>query len=66
MRRRIDIPAVVPAAGLGTRMRKLCGERPKELLPVGGLAAIEHSLVEALDAGLSRVAVVVRPDKQLI
>jgi NDP-sugar pyrophosphorylase family protein len=47
-------------------MRKLCGERPKELLPVGGLAAIEHSMVEALDAGLSRVAVVVRPDKPLI
>ena len=66
MRRRVDIPAVVPAAGLGTRMRKLCGERPKELLPVRGLAAIEHSMVEALDAGLSRVAVVVRPDKPLI
>ncbi|MFQ5893730.1 MAG: NTP transferase domain-containing protein, partial [Nitrospinota bacterium] len=63
---RVDTPAVVPAAGLGSRMRTLCGERPKELLPVGGRAAIEHSLLEALEAGLRRVAVVVRPDKPLI
>jgi UTP-glucose-1-phosphate uridylyltransferase len=62
----VDIPAVVPAAGLGTRMRTLCGDRPKELLPVGGLAAIEYSLLEAREAGLRRVAVVVRSDKPLI
>lgn len=62
----VEIPAVVPAAGLGTRMRTLCGDRPKELLPVGGLAAIEYSLLEAREAGIRRVAVVVRPDKPLI
>ena len=61
-----DIPAVVPAAGHGTRMRPLCGERPKELLPVAGRAAIEHALLEALGAGMKRVAVVVRPGKPLI
>lgn len=61
-----DIPAVVPAAGLGERMRALCGDRPKELIPVAGWASIEHSLAEALQAGVRRMAVVVRPDKPLL
>jgi UTP-glucose-1-phosphate uridylyltransferase len=47
-------------------MRALCGERPKELIPLAGKAAIEHCLTEALDAGIRRAAVVVRPDKPLI
>lgn len=33
---------------------------------MGGLAAIEYSLLEALDAGLRRVAVVIRSDKPLV
>lgn len=61
-----EVPAVLPAAGYGTRMRALCGQMPKELLPVAGLAAIEHALGEALEAGIRRAAVVVRPDKPLI
>ena len=61
-----DIPAVVPAAGLGERMRALCGDRPKELIPLADLASIEYSLAEALQAGVRRLAVVVRPDKPLL
>jgi UTP--glucose-1-phosphate uridylyltransferase len=60
------VPAVIPAAGHGLRMKALSGERPKELLPVAGRAAITCAFAEALEAGIRRVAVVVRPDKPLI
>lgn len=55
--------AVIPAAGHGTRMRAIAGDRPKELLPVGGRPALLHTLEEALAAGLDEIAIVVSPAK---
>ncbi|MFW5696995.1 MAG: sugar phosphate nucleotidyltransferase [Fimbriimonadaceae bacterium] len=57
--------AVLPAAGLGTRMRSLTGGSAKELLSVGGKPVIEHVLEEARQAGASEIVVIsslLKPD----
>jgi UTP--glucose-1-phosphate uridylyltransferase len=50
--------AVIPAAGLGTRMLPETKAVPKELLPVGGKPAIQWALDEAREAGIDRFVVV--------
>jgi UTP-glucose-1-phosphate uridylyltransferase len=53
--------AVVPAAGLGTRMKALLGDRPKALLDVAGRSLLAHAIAEAREAGLERIVVVASP-----
>ena len=53
--------AVIPAAGLGTRMRALFGDRPKALLDVGGRSLLAHAIAEAREVGLERIVVVASP-----
>jgi len=50
---------VVLAAGEGTRMRPLTDRRPKPTLPVADRTLVEHVVDGAVDAGASRVVVVV-------
>ena len=50
---------VIPAAGLGTRMRPLTRVIPKELLPVGTRPMVQWCLTEALEGGFEEIAVVV-------
>lgn len=47
--------AIVPAAGLGTRMQS---ERPKQYLPLFGRTILEHSLDAVLNSGLFEAVVV--------
>ncbi len=56
--------AVIPAAGLGARMRAVDPLRPKELLPVAGRPLLLHALEEAALAGCTAAAVVIRPGKE--
>jgi UTP--glucose-1-phosphate uridylyltransferase len=56
--------AVIPAAGLGTRMRFVAPGTPKELLPVRGRPAILHALEECQLAGASMAAVILRRGKR--
>jgi UTP--glucose-1-phosphate uridylyltransferase len=58
--------AVIPAAGLGTRMIPLTNGAAKELLPVGGKPLIAHIVEEALASGLDQICVVVREGKESI
>lgn len=58
--------AVVPVAGLGTRLRPLTRALPKELLPVARMPVIEHVVRELADAGFERVVLVTRKGKQAI
>ena len=55
--------AVIPAAGLGTRMASVTSGAPKELLPVGGKPVLQWAVEEALLAGATRVRVVGSPVK---
>jgi MurNAc alpha-1-phosphate uridylyltransferase len=48
---------MVPAAGLGTRMRPLTNDRPKALVEVGGRALIDHMLDRLAAAGVERAVV---------
>jgi len=58
--------AVVPAAGLGTRMRPTTLVLPKELLPVGPFPLIELALREIEDAGIAEAIVVASRAKPLL
>ena len=58
--------AVIPAAGLGTRLLPATAAIPKELLPVGLKPMIQHCLEEALRSGLNEIAIIVSPQKSPI
>lgn len=58
--------AVVPAAGLGTRMRPLTLACPKELLPLGDRPVLHHVADEVIAAGLQEVCFVISPAKDAI
>jgi UTP--glucose-1-phosphate uridylyltransferase len=61
-----DLPAVVTAAGDGTRFRPFSAVVPKEMLPLGPVPAVEHVITECLAGGASHVIVVTRPGDQII
>ena len=44
--------AIIPLAGLGTRLLPLSSITPKELLPINGKSNLEHILDECIDAGI--------------
>jgi UTP--glucose-1-phosphate uridylyltransferase len=50
---------VLPAAGLGTRLRPLTSALPKEMLPVGRRLVIQHVLEESDAAGLDQLLAVI-------
>lgn len=52
--------AVLPIAGLGTRLWPLTQSRPKELLPLDGRPIIDFVVTEALSAGITRFILVSR------
>lgn len=49
--------AMVLAAGLGTRMRPLTGDRPKALVELDGRPLIDHVLDRLAEAGVARAVV---------
>jgi len=53
------VKAVVLAAGKGTRMRGLCDERPKPLMPLANRPALVLTIERLRDAGVDDVLVVV-------
>ena len=55
--------AVVPAAGLGTRLRPLTSICPKELLPLGRKPALEIIVEELHSVGVNCIIFVVSPQK---
>jgi len=58
--------AVLPAAGLGTRLRPLTQAFPKELLPVGRKPVLAHIATELLGAGITEALFIVSERKPQI
>jgi len=58
--------AVIPAAGLGTRLRPLTWAIPKELLPAGSVPLIQLAVEEAVASGIREVCIVIRREKEAI
>lgn len=58
--------AVIPAAGVGTRMLPVTKVVPKELIPVGTKPALQWVIEEAVDAGLQDLVIVVNERKRLL
>lgn len=54
---------LIPAAGSGTRLGPFTNAIPKELLPVGEKAVIEHVVCAMTLAGIEHIVIVVSPNK---
>ena len=58
--------AVIPAAGFGTRFLPLTKAQPKEMLPVVNKPTIQWVIEEAVDAGITDIAIITGKHKQAI
>ena len=58
--------AVIPAAGFGTRFLPLTKAQPKEMLPVVNKPTIQWVVEEAVDAGITDIAIITGKYKQAI
>lgn len=55
--------AVIPAAGLGTRMLPISHAVPKEMLPIVDLPAVYYLVEEAVNSGIEDVLLITNRDK---
>ena len=58
--------AIIPLAGLGTRLLPLTSVFAKELLPINGKPGIEYILDECIDAGIKEVIFIISKKKMMI
>ena len=57
--------AIIPLAGLGTRLLPLTTVFAKELLPINGKPGIEYILDECIEAGIKEVIFIISKKKNL-
>src|SRR6266536_608492 len=58
--------AVIPAAGLGTRLLPFTKRAPKEMLPIAGKPLIQIAVEEAAASGIETVVLVINESKQIL
>ncbi len=58
--------AVIPAAGLGTRMLPVTKSIPKEMLPICDIPAIHYIVKEAVDSGITDILIITNRTKGAI
>ena len=58
--------AIIPLAGLGTRLLPLSSVLAKELLPINGKPGIEYILDECTDAGIEEIIFIISKKKKII
>ena len=58
--------AIIPLAGLGTRLLPLTSVFAKELLPINGKPGIEYILDECIEAGIEEVIFIISQKKLMI
>ncbi len=57
---------IIPAAGLGTRMREVNPDIPKEMLPIGNKPAIQYAVEEGISAGIKNIIIIISKQKEII
>ena len=58
--------AIIPLAGLGTRLLPLTSVFAKELLPINGKPGLEYILEECIEAGIKEVVFIISKKKMMI
>ncbi len=58
--------AIIPLAGLGTRLLPLTSVFAKELLPINGKPGIEYILDECIEAGVNEIIFIISKKKEMI
>jgi len=58
--------AIIPLAGLGTRLLPLTSVIPKELLPINGKPGVEYILDECIKSGIKEVIFIISKKKTMI
>ena len=58
--------AIIPLAGLGTRLLPLTSVIPKELLPINGKPGLEYILDECVQAGIKEIILIISKNKIMI
>ena len=58
--------AIIPLAGLGTRLLPLTSVFAKELLPINGKPGLEYILNECIDAGIKEIIFIISKRKMMI
>tara|TARA_B100000686_G_scaffold146749_1_gene154235 strand:+ start:178 stop:993 length:816 start_codon:yes stop_codon:yes gene_type:complete len=58
--------AIIPLAGLGTRLLPLTSVLPKELLPINGKPGIEYIIEECIKSGIKEIIFIISKKKRII
>ena len=58
--------AIIPLAGLGTRLLPITSVLPKELLPINGKPGLEYIVEECIQAGVKDIIFIISKKKQVI
>ena len=58
--------AIIPLAGLGTRLLPLTSVFAKELLPINGKPGLQYILDECIEAGIKEVIFIISQKKKMI
>ena len=58
--------AIIPLAGLGTRLLPLTSVYAKELLPINGKVGLEYIIDECIDAGIKDIIFIISKKKEII
>ena len=56
--------AIIPLAGLGTRLLPLTSVFAKELLPINGKPGVEYILDECIQAGIKEIIFIISDKKK--
>ena len=55
--------AIIPLAGLGTRLLPLTSVFAKELLPINGKPGLEYIIEECIEAGIKEIVFIISKKK---
>jgi UTP--glucose-1-phosphate uridylyltransferase len=58
--------AIIPAAGMGTRVQEITQGLPKEMLPLGGRPMISYAIQEAALSGLEELYIIINERKTIL